>query len=276
MVLAGVAFAGDWGKESTPSWGKSAAEPVGKRLSVEDPIVVGELALYPVVDREAAGRPELDVSTLGPAMAAGSVRVRETPDGSVDALLLVNRADEPVLAMAGDVVHGGMQDRVLQRSLLVAAGETVRVPVRCVERGRWTGGEGFVYAGRVDPALRSVVRGGDQDATWSAVARRNEARGLPASASWLAGRDLDPRELALAEQALEDRFADDKRVVGVVVARGGTFTGAEVYPHPALFAQDRIEALSGALAAPVVARGSAPSRDDALAFLETSLIDDQD
>jgi hypothetical protein len=241
---------------------------------VQDPIVVGDVALYPVVDREAAGRPEIDVTTLGDAMAGGVVRVREPNSGDIDRLVFANQGEEPVLVMAGDVVHGGMQDRVVQQTLLVAAGTAVQVPVRCVERGRWTGGDGFVYAGRVDPTLRSVVRTGSQEDTWAAVADQNRARGLNEAASWLAGRDLDPAQLASAERELAARFADDKRVVGVVVAKGGQFTGAEVYPHPALFAQDRLEVLSGQLAvdAPRVATDRVPSRLDAAAFLESELV----
>ncbi|MEQ1572282.1 MAG: DUF6569 family protein, partial [Myxococcota bacterium] len=247
--LVGVAAAGSWGKDVEPSWGSDGVED-GKRLSVQDPIVLGDLALFPVIDREASGRAELDVTTLGDGMARGTAAVRESANGVVDTLVVVNRSPEPLLVMAGDVVHGGMQDRVFQDSLLVAGGASRAVPVRCVERGRWTAERpGFVYAGRVDPALRAVVATGSQEQTWSAVAARNRATGAGDAASWLAGRDLDPRELAAAEQALAQRFADDKRVVGVVVARGGTFTGAEVYPHPALFAQDHLAVLSGQLAA---------------------------
>ena len=45
-----TALAGTWGKSVDADWGKSAdasagAMAAGKRLSVEDPIVVGDLAL---------------------------------------------------------------------------------------------------------------------------------------------------------------------------------------------------------------------------------------
>lgn len=275
MTLAVSAWAGDWGKAAEGAWGKAdaAAAVAGKRLSVEEPIVVGDVALYPVIDREADGAPDLDVATLGGAMSDGVVTVREAQNGVVSSLVFANHGEEPVLVMAGDVVHGGMQDRVVQQSQLVAGGRAVVVPVRCVERGRWTGGEeGFVYAGRVDPTLRAVVRAGTQEDTWSAVAARNAARGVDGAASWLHGRDLDATQLAVAERELAARLADDKRVVGLVVAKGGAFTGAEVYPHPALFAQDRLEVLSGQLAAvPARAGGAVPSRLDAVAFLEDEL-----
>jgi hypothetical protein len=214
-------------------------------------------------------------------MRSGQVQVQESPSGSVSELALVNRGDEPVLVMAGDVVHGGMQDRVVQRTQLIAAGRAARLPVQCVEQGRWTDRfEGqFVYAGRVDPAIRAVVGEGSQDATWSAVAEINRERGLSESASWLRGRSLDGQELASAQAALLDRLADDKRIVGVVVAQNGQFTGSEVYPHPDLFVKDHLQVLSSQLAArptggagqPAIA--AVPSTTDAAAFLELALTD---
>jgi hypothetical protein len=284
LALPSSALAGDaWGKATAGSWGKHQAAPAaaaGKRLSVEAPVVVGDLALYPVVDRRAAGRPELDVVGLGPAMAQGRVAVRELEGGVVSELLLVNSGDAPVLAMAGDVIHGGMQDRVIQRGRLVAAGQAVRVRVQCVERGRWTDrfDGAFAYAGRIDPGVREVLaRGGSQSATWAAVAAANRSSGVSESASWLQGRDLDPAALIEAERALAARFADDKRLVGVVVARGGEFTGTEVYPTPDLFARDRMQVLSshlvrrtaGTRSLPRV--GAVPATTDAAAFLEGSL-----
>jgi hypothetical protein len=231
--------------------------------------------LYPVIDRDATGDGGLDVTTLGPAMATGLVSVHESQNGIVSELRMINHGDEPVLVMAGDVVHGGMQDRVVQQTELIAAGRASRVPVHCVERGRWTDrfDGSFAYAGRVDPQLRGVVlHAGSQDATWSAVAATNRARGVSESASWLAGRQLDGAVLASAERELRERFDDDKRMVGVVVAREGRFTGSEIYPHPELFAQDARQVLSSHLAAPsrtnARARAVLPSATDAAAFLE--------
>lgn len=277
-----AAFAGSWDKEADADWGKSpdptsGGITAGKRLSVTDPIVVGDLALYPVIDREADGRLDVDVTTLGPAMSTGLVSVHESSNGIVGEVRMVNHGEEPVMVMAGDVVHGGMQDRVVQRSALIAAGRAIRIPVHCVERGRWTDRfDGtFAYAGRVDPQLRGVVNEGSQDATWNAVAAGNRARGVSESASWLVGRDLDPGVLAAAERELRERFDDDKRVVGVVVARNGRFTGSDVYPHPDLFARDALQVLSSHLVAPVptraVAVASLPSTMDAAAFLEDQL-----
>lgn len=276
LWLGAIASAGDWGKAPAVGWGgASEAMPAGKRLSVAAPVVVGDLALYPVIDRDSAGRAEPTTTPLSVAMATGQVRVLEAPSGRVDQLLLVNTGDEPVRVQAGDVVDGGNQDRVLRQSALIAGGgRAVVVPVHCVERGRW-GGAGtltFRYGGRVDPVLRDVVvRAASQEATWDAVAAANRARGVSAAASWLDGRTAAPAQLAAAEAELRRRFDDDKRMVGVVVARGGRFTGAEVYADPATFARDRVAVLGSHLAAPAGAPALPPSVADAAAYLEASL-----
>lgn len=276
LLTASQAFAGSWGKDEGTSWGKQAVEvPVGKRLSVASPVVVGDLALYPVIDREARYGDRADVVPLSEAMRTGQVEIRETGNGVVNTLVMVNHGDVPVIVQSGDVVHGGMQDRVMRRSALVAAtGVPVRLPVHCVERGRWTDTHGgaFAYGGRLDPMLREVVaHASSQDETWAAVARANQAVGADAYGSWLAGHQVNPGELARAELELRARFEDDKRVVGVVVARGGRFTGSEVYPDPSLFASDRLAVLGSQLSAPragIVASAPTPSVGDAAAFLE--------
>ncbi len=283
LALSTPALAGSWGKDASAGWGKSsdtAEVSVGKRLSVGDPVVVGALALYPVLDRDATSRPEVEAVPLSEAMATGQVQVREVQNGVVAQVQMVNLGEDPVLVVVCDVIRGGMQDRVVTQSQLIASGQPTRVPVHCVERGRWTDPHGgvFAYGGRVDPLLRQVIqRAASQDATWAAVAQANEARGVDGAASWLRGASVDPRQVAGLEASLKQRFQDDKRVVGVVVARNGRFEGSEVYAHPELFARDRLNVLRGTLAAApataVAATRGVPTAYDAAAFLEESLAD---
>lgn len=285
LAMATPALAGSWGKTSTDGWNKASTQgasgevAVGKRLSVGDPIVVGELALYPVIDRDATVRPEVDAVPLADAMASGMVEVRELSNGQVSQVAMINHGEEPVLVMAGDVIQGGMQDRVVTESQLVASNTPMRIDVHCVERGRWhtTEGAHFAYGGRVDPMLRQVVqRAASQDATWAAVAQANARRGVSGSASWLQGAGVSSGDVAHLEGALRQRFEDDKRVVGVVVARNGRFEGRDVYGHPDLFAQDRLNVLRSHLAgsqpqSTAIASSSIPTAHDAAAFLEDSL-----
>ena len=68
------------------------------------------------------------------------VTVGENAAGaSVNNLTVTNNGHRPHIVLQGDIFEGGMQNRVLTRSLVLARGEQREVPVACVEEGRWNG-----------------------------------------------------------------------------------------------------------------------------------------
>jgi len=82
--------------------------------------------------------PVVDYRLSDDAITAEALVVTEVSEqGSVPELLVDNRGDKPVLFLEGEMLVGAKQDRVLNTSLLVAAGIKMKVPVSCVERGRW-------------------------------------------------------------------------------------------------------------------------------------------
>jgi hypothetical protein len=66
---------------------------------------------------------------------ARALRIEET--GQVPEILLENRGPAPLLVPAHLVLAGGWQTRAVERSVVVASGVSARVPVKCVEAGRW-------------------------------------------------------------------------------------------------------------------------------------------
>ena len=68
------------------------------------------------------------------------IAVSELSDGaSVNNLTVRNTGNRPHIVLEGDIFEGGMQNRVLTRSLVLNHGESREVPVACVEEGRWSG-----------------------------------------------------------------------------------------------------------------------------------------
>jgi hypothetical protein len=120
---------------------------------VLDPIRHGNLTVFPVV--AAKSYPTGEFLTLDEGLRSGEVVVTEagsvqglirrhsTPglrhDGAqVNRLVLVNNSKRPLLLLAGEIVTGGKQDRVIGKDRIVPAeGDPVDLSVFCVEPGRW-------------------------------------------------------------------------------------------------------------------------------------------
>ncbi|MDH3815750.1 MAG: hypothetical protein OEV48_14765 [Acidobacteriota bacterium] len=81
---------------------------------------------------------ELDYLMLAEAMRLEVAKVSEISDGgSVPELLFENSADLPVLIFDGEELVGAKQNRTVNLTILAPAGKTIKIPVSCVEAGRW-------------------------------------------------------------------------------------------------------------------------------------------
>ena len=113
------------------------APQLAVQLTVADPDVAGPLAVFPLI---ADRSPNVRYLSFAAAVKHGAV-VRELAEGaSVNDLVVHNPLDVPVLLYEGEEVLGAQQNRTFDCSALVAAGSQLRVPVSCVEQGRWDGG----------------------------------------------------------------------------------------------------------------------------------------
>ena len=58
--------------------------------------------------------------------------------GSVPELVVINKADMPVLVVDGEELIGAKQNRVLNTTTLLKKNSETVIPVSCVEEGRWS------------------------------------------------------------------------------------------------------------------------------------------
>src|SRR5947207_3222235 len=101
----------------------------------------------------------LDVLTLDEARARGEV-VSELADAAVSVLVTENRGKRHVLLLAGEIVVGGKQNRVVAEDVLLPPVSGPRqIAVYCVEQGRWAGAaKDFAAPGSLAaPKLRSEL-----------------------------------------------------------------------------------------------------------------------
>ncbi len=104
------------------------------------------------------------------------------PSARVNSLALVNNSDRPLLLLAGEIVTGGKQDRVIGKDRIVPPdSEPLDLNVFCVEPGRWTGTtEQFGTVSKLAPMAQPAVRSKamaekDQQKVWDAVGASNRA-----------------------------------------------------------------------------------------------------
>ena len=155
-----------------------------------------------------------------------SLQVEER-EGSpvVGELVARNRSTRDLVALEGDLVSGGWQDRMLASSMVLARGESRVVDVLCVEHGRWSGAAAHESTGRTGAA---TVRHGNvsirdrqhpQAEVWRRIERYESELGASRTSSML--HHLDDSQTADLHRLSGQR--------GVIIGIGGRVISAEVF-----------------------------------------------
>ena len=192
------------------------------RFKVLDPIRHGNLTVFPVV--AAKTYPTSEFLTLDEGLRSGEVVVTEAGSvqglirrhnrpiphydrAEVNRLVLVNNSSRPLLLLAGEVVSGGKQDRVIAKDRIIPAeSDPVDLGVFCVEPGRWVaesdrfGASEAMYGGAkggpssarmstpmalmVQPSVRAKAMGDkNQQEVWDAVTAQKQEMMVEVQAS---------------------------------------------------------------------------------------------
>jgi len=104
-------------------------------LEVSDVMTHTALSLVPIRG-ESVG--SLDYMLSSEAIPLGLLAVTEVSQaGSVPELLVTSTADKMILLLDGEQLVGAKQNRILNTSILLPPKAKTKVPVSCVEQGRW-------------------------------------------------------------------------------------------------------------------------------------------
>jgi len=195
---------------------------------VLEPIRHGNLTVFPVLASKSY--PTGEFLTLDEGLRSGEVVVTEygslrglirrhpvqpvvhdnaRGNAEVNRLVLVNNSKRPLLLLAGEIVSGGKQDRVIGKDRIVPAeSDPVDLSVFCVEPGRWVatsdhfGASEAMYgsaaswvggakpnapapmAMMAQPSVRAKAMGDkDQNEVWAEVKKQREAVSVEISAA---------------------------------------------------------------------------------------------
>ena len=211
----------------------------------------------------------------------------------VNRLILVNNSDRPLILLAGEIVTGGKQDRIVGRDRIVPPhSEPIDLSVFCVEPHRWEESSakfGAAQAMMAQPSVRKqAMAAKDQHQVWNEVARSRAAIvaaapppaavALTDSSSYaktmqngaVAGRvDLLAAPVARSwERTLGELRA--RKAVGAVVAVNGEIVWADIFASPGLLEKywPKLVRSYAAEAVSLQSYRKAASQGDAQAFLD--------
>jgi hypothetical protein len=254
------------------------AEPLledGVRIGA--PITHANLTLMPLVG--AAATAGEDYLVLDEGMKRRLVKVIERgTDGSVNQLVIENRARQPLFLMSGEVILGGKQDRIIGKDTVIPAGQRREVAVFCVEHGRWSGSDKSFRTANVmaHTKLRKKASFANQAEVWEEVSAKNRARGTANATDTyrrVATEQSVDRAIARYRAVLDEGLAarpDHDRIVGVAVALNGKVVAIEQFESPRLFAKVRGKLLRSyyveAVDAPREAGAPPVTPEDVIAF----------
>jgi hypothetical protein len=212
-----------------------------QEVQIGSSIAVGRLAMFPLFKSEPSVP---SYRLLDDALDAGFASVTETSTGgSVPELLFRNLSDENILLVDGEELVGAKQNRVLNLTILVGARQEVKIPVSCVEAGRWAWRSQLFVAGRrgLHARARSAKMGG---VSASLRERGVRARHDIQSAVWRSIEDKMFALNSLSETAalhdvygasevrlkeIRNRFEAQAGQIGAAFAIGGRIIGIEMF-----------------------------------------------
>lgn len=196
-------------------------------------------------------------TVLKEAMEAEKMIVKEvSAGGTVNTLVAVNRSQDTIFGMAGEVVKGGKQDRVIAQNFLMYPGDSINLSAFCVEQGRWSAsGASFGAMGLDEVAVsapkftgtkavgaqslrKTAVKEKNQQAVWDKVAEiTKENKAETGTGTYTALWDNDSMVMTMEgyQENLGSAFDGKTDVIGFLAVTGDTVLGCDLFATHDLF-----------------------------------------
>jgi hypothetical protein len=210
------------------------------------PITSGTLTMVPLRAKQVS---PLRYRPLAEALADGSARLTEIGGaGTVPEVQLDNLGELPLLLVDGEQLVGAKQNRVLNLTVLAPGKRITRIPVSCVEQGRWhhTSAEfstesksmhfASLRARKMAGVNRSMrmdnTRRSDQGQVWDDVSACMSEFAVPSATA--AMEDVVRHTTPATDQIL-NRLAPVEGQVGAAFFAGERFLGLDAFDQPQTF-----------------------------------------
>ncbi|MCP4713074.1 MAG: calcium-binding protein [Planctomycetes bacterium] len=213
-------------------------KPFVEDLEVGNPVGHQNLTLIPLRGEE---NDRLDYILAAEAIEEVKLIITEIDEsGNVPELMVTSTADNMILLLDGEELVGAKQNRILNTTILLPAKvHDMKIPVSCVEQGRWSYRSHKFVSGNYTPAFlracksRSVHKNlcevgrpeSDQNEVWAAVDCLVEEAEVSSSTS--AMKDVvDQRQETLENYVEALPYPEGTR--GVIVAINGKFVALDL------------------------------------------------
>ena len=187
-----------------------------------------------------------------------------TDASQVNTLFIENVSEDTILILAGELIKGGKQDRLIARDFLLnpKSGKS-DVSVFCVEPHRWHGEESAVrgvsnleevqvyhfneYQKVASNKIRkTAVKEKDQGKVWRDVAYvtdQNGASSASGSYNAIGNAATYKSEHDAYEKFFASKFNSSTNIVGVIIASGDSIIGCDIFYDPGLFRKEYVNLL---------------------------------
>jgi hypothetical protein len=245
------------------------------------------LQLYPIRANEEFKTHHKNMGTytsLKAGLEKKKVRVTEHASGEVNTLYIENISADTIIILAGEVVQGGKQDRMIAQDVILYPKSGKKdVSVFCVESGRWNAGASGNNFNRYYSISSNEVRKAatvkkDQQEVWSKVAEnttKNKAGSSTGTLAALSGSQEFTSNLKRYTDHFQKVLSQEEDVIGVVAVSGDSILGCDMFATHALF-QEHYPNLIGSYATEAITSGKTVnvSYDKVKNYLDKIIVDE--
>lgn len=190
--------------------------------------------------------------------------------GTVNQLMIKNLTNDTILIMAGELIVGGKQDRIIAENLLIPPGSGfIPIPVFCVEQGRWaaseTGSNFSQYNAFTANSIRKqAVQNESQTDVWnqvSIVTSKNNAESSTSTFNSVFNNEEFMKQFNEYIEFFTTEFAKLDNCIGFVGISGDKIIGCDLFAKTEIF-QSQTKNLLSAYITEAITIGGTPSVSD--------------
>lgn len=210
-------------------------------LELGTPISYRNLTIVPIHARQI--KDLTDYITLDEAVRKGYVTVTEIGGGRVPQARVENNSTKYIFLMAGEILTGCKQDRLVGKDLLLGPKREVVLPVYCCEHGRWrsVSKEFEDFDAAAIPELRAMIQlEAGQSTIWNNIGNQYSRLGVSSPTGALQEAYKDER----TKRAIEGYVTNLERIphlaedtVGVAVGIGDEIVSIDIFPNHQIFSK---------------------------------------